>query len=214
MPPVKRNAKPRRRPGKNRSELSSTHKREQEITDFAVEVFHSKGYAAASVDDVANAVGILKGSLYYYIDTKEDLLMRIVEQVHEEVEALLLDAIGDDSILALERLSDYITRQIEYNARNLDRVRVYYHDFDQLQGDNLARMKKLRRRDERRVQDLISEAKKAGELPAKLDERLATKTLFASVLWMYTWFRPGGDISAKRYGTFCANFVLNGLRGA
>src|SRR4051812_25001793 len=60
-----------RRPG---SAKSKKRNREAEVIDAAVEVFFEKGYSAASIQDVADRVGVLKGSLYYYIDSKEDLL--------------------------------------------------------------------------------------------------------------------------------------------
>ena len=61
--------------------------REQQILDAAAVVFYEKGYAAASIQDVADAVGILKGSLYYYIDSKEDLLFEILRDAHPRVDA-------------------------------------------------------------------------------------------------------------------------------
>ena len=50
------------------------------MIEAAVRVFHKKGYASASIQDVADEVGVLKGSLYHYIDSKEDLLARIFEE--------------------------------------------------------------------------------------------------------------------------------------
>ena len=60
----------------------STPERWSEIVDAAGEVFDKKGYAAARIEDIAARVGLLKGSLYYYIDTKEDLLFAIVDGNH------------------------------------------------------------------------------------------------------------------------------------
>ena len=53
-----------------------------EIVDAAGDVFDEKGYAAARIEDIAARVGLLKGSLYYYIDSKEDLLFAIVDGNH------------------------------------------------------------------------------------------------------------------------------------
>src|SRR5687767_4761450 len=49
-----------------------------EIVEAAANVFYEKGYEGASLQDIASAVGLLKGSIYYYIDTKEDLLFELV----------------------------------------------------------------------------------------------------------------------------------------
>lgn len=188
--------------------------REQEIIDAAVDIFHAKGYAATSVDDVAAAVGILKGSLYYYMDSKEDLLRRIVEDVHEDVEEIIQEAVARTDLPPLERLAEYIRAQVDYNVRNIQRVRVYYHDFEQLSPAQLATVRRSRRTNEQAIVNMVKEAKDAGEIPASMNERLATKTAFATIIWMYTWYKPGGSVSGKEFGDFCAEFVVNGLRGA
>ena len=54
--------------------------REHEVVEAAVKVFYEKGYAASTIQDVADVVGVLKGSLYHYISSKEDLLFRILQQ--------------------------------------------------------------------------------------------------------------------------------------
>jgi AcrR family transcriptional regulator len=187
--------------------------REEEILEAAVDTFHAKGFAATSVDDIASTAGILKGSLYYYMDSKEDLLWRIVQEVHEDVEAIMRTALARSDLPPLERLGEYLRDQVDYNARNIKRIRVYYHDYDQLSPANVERVRESRRQNEQQVLDLIQEAKDAGEVPADSDVRLATNTAFAPIIWMYTWFKPRGGLSGRAYGDFCANFVISGLRG-
>lgn len=202
----------RRQKGKG-GKNGSGRGREQDILDAAVDIFHAKGYSATSVDDVAASVGILKGSLYYYMDSKEDLLRRIVEEVHEDVEELIQASLARTELPPLQRLAEYVRAQVDYNVRNIKRVRVYYHDYEQLSPALLSTVRKSRRTNEQLIVDLVKEAKDAGEVPKATNERLATKTAFATITWMYTWYKPGGGISAKEFGDFCADFVVNGLRG-
>jgi AcrR family transcriptional regulator len=192
--------------GKGKGKTKAGRVREREINEAAVDIFHAVGYSAASVDDVAAAVGILKGSLYYYMDSKEDLLRRIVEDVHREALAL-------SDLPPLERLASYIRAQVDYNARNIKRVRVYYHDYEQLSAERIASVRKSRRMNEQLIVSLIGDAKSAGEVGDWVSEQLAGKTAFATITWMYTWYKPGGRISSKELGDFCATFVINGLRG-
>lgn len=188
--------------------------REQEIIDAAIDIFHAKGYSATSVDDVAAAVGILKGSLYHYMDSKEDLLRRIVEEVHEEVEEIIEAALARTDLPPLERLAGLLRELVDYNVRNLKRVRVYYHDYEQLSTALLSSVRQRRRDNEQSVVALVKEAKGAGEVPATLNERLATKSIFATIIWMYTWYKPAGGVSAGELGDFCADFVVSGLGGS
>jgi AcrR family transcriptional regulator len=187
--------------------------REAEILAASVEIFHANGYAATSVEDVAQAVGILKGSLYYYIDSKEDLLLRIVEGVHEDVQAVMDEVFAMEDVTPLERISEFVRVLVEFNARNVKRVRVYYHDYDQLSEARLADIRKRRRDQEHTLIRLVQQAKDAGEVPPDMNERLVAKAAFAMIVWMYTWNKPRGSVSAKGLGEFFAKFVVDGLRG-
>jgi AcrR family transcriptional regulator len=80
--------------------------RRQEVLEAAIRVFHKKGYASASIQDVAEEVGVLKGSLYHYIDSKEDLLARIFEDSAGHFMEMLDDASGLDE-RPVERLRSF-----------------------------------------------------------------------------------------------------------
>src|SRR6201990_3672250 len=56
-----------------------------ELIEVATDVFYAKGYDAASLQDIADRLGMLKGSLYYYIQSKEELLSDIIQTMHDEV---------------------------------------------------------------------------------------------------------------------------------
>ena len=186
-------------------------RREKEILEAAMELFHERGYANTSVEDVASAVGILKGSLYHYIDSKEDLLYRVVEQVHESVQGIMQDVEARADRSPLQRLDEYVQAQVLYNARNLHRISVYYQDRARLGPARFAEIRRWRRAQEKFVVNLIEEAAAVGEVPADIDARLAANCVFAVVIWMHTWYRPGAATSARTLAAFCARFVLEGL---
>jgi TetR/AcrR family transcriptional regulator, cholesterol catabolism regulator len=187
-------------------------KREREIIDAAAEIFHRNGYADTSVQDVAEAVGILKGSLYYYIDSKEDLLYRVLLEVHEDAEGILeqIDAMTDAS--PLERIATYVRRHVEYNVRNFTKVAVYYHDFGLLSADRRDAIRKHRRRYENFLENLIREAQEAGEVSKDADPRVLSYCMFGTMNWTYTWYKPGGRVSVSELADMIAQFTVNGLR--
>src|ERR1700754_5048275 len=97
-------------------------KRDREVLEAAARVFYERGYSDASVQDVADELGILKGSLYHYIDTKEDLLFRLLQETHDEIYEILEQVSAMEGLDPLQRLEIYIRRQVEYNIDNLLRV--------------------------------------------------------------------------------------------
>ena len=78
-----RASKARPAPVKEPPRGTLNEERWQEVVDAAAKVFAEKGYRAATLRDIAAELGMLKGSLYYYIETKEDLLYELLRRVHE-----------------------------------------------------------------------------------------------------------------------------------
>jgi len=187
-------------------------RRDEEVLEAATRVFHRSGYSGATVQDVADELGILKGSLYHYIKTKEDLLFRLFEDVHQGVEDILHEVEAMD-LPPLDKLRLFVYRQVEFNLDNLPRISIYYHDFDRLSQDRRKKLVARRRVHERFVTGLIKEAQERGEANPDLDPRLAANCIFATIIWTYRWYRPEGRASRQTIAETCAEFALHGLTG-
>lgn len=202
-------SRPTRR-GRN-SNSASPKRREKEIIAVAAEIFRKNGYADTSVQDVADAVGILKGSLYYYIDSKEDLLYRVLLEVHEDAHGWLEEISEMKDASPLEKISAYVRRHVEYNVRNMNKVAVYYHDFALLSPDRRANIRKERRTYEDFLEQLIKEAQRVGEVDPESDPRVLAYCLFGTMNWTYTWYRPSGRVSVPKLCDMLAGFAVQGL---
>jgi AcrR family transcriptional regulator len=200
--------------GRSRSSRSRARGADRlaQILAAATELFYEKGYAQTSVEDVASAVDLLKGSLYYYIDSKEDLLYLIVKEVHEGVDETLNEAVGRRDLAPLERLSLFVRNQVEFNARNVHKIAVYHHEWARLEAERLAEIRKRRQRQDQAVVGLLGEAVARGDVRGDLDVKLAANCVFAVIIWPYTWYRAG-SVSPDRLGRFCVDFILHGILG-
>jgi AcrR family transcriptional regulator len=201
------------RRGSENRRANSSRKREREIIDAAAEIFHRKGYADTSVQDVADAVGILKGSLYYYIKSKEDLLFRVLEEVHEDAHGIIEEVAAMDAP-PLERLAAYFRAHVEYNTRNLTKVAVTYHDFGLLSGERRETIVNERHVYERFVVGLIKEAQDAGDVRPEVDARLAAYSALGMANWVYTWYKPSGKTSPEELAELISEMIVGGLRAA
>jgi AcrR family transcriptional regulator len=187
-------------------------RRDGDVLEAAVKVFHERGYSDATVQDVADELGILKGSLYHYIDTKEDLLFQLIGEVHTKV-LLILEQVRDEPGLdPLERLSLYVRRQVEYNLENLSRISVYYHDLECLTGERLDYVKASRRVHADFVTGLIAEAQKKKLAKNSDDPQLLANCIFATIIWTYQWYRPG-RMARKAVVDACVRQALHGVAG-
>jgi AcrR family transcriptional regulator len=188
-------------------------RRDQEVLDAAAKVFYERGFADASVQDVADELGILKGSLYHYIETKEDLLFRLLEELHDEVQAITEEVAAAEGLEPLERLELYVRKQVLFNLENLPRVAVYYNDYERLSPDRRAQIVSRRRLHERYVTEVIEEAQRSGEANPELDARLLSNFIHGAFIWTYRWYHPGGKVSREKVADTCAEFALRGVVG-
>ncbi len=184
--------------------------REREILDAAAAVFHEKGYAASSIQDVADAVGILKGSLYYYIDSKEDLLFAILQDTHRESMRRLArwQQIEGDPLV---RLRAFIEGHVTANIANRIKIGVFLHDFRSLSPERRADIVADRDTYDSWVRDLVRDGQDQGLVAADLDPKIAAMALLGMMNWTYQWYDPEGDVTPHELARNFADLALAGL---
>ena len=186
-------------------------RRDREVLKAATGVFYRRGYADATVQDVADSLGMLKGSLYYYIKSKEELLYRLAVEVHDDVDALLTEATQLPGATALQRVQEYVSSQVAYNVRKLEAISVYYHDVDHLSPAPHKEIIERRRKHEAVIRGLIEEAQRDGDVDGDHSAYVLSQCVFATVIWIYRWYRPSSKIDPTELRDTCARFVAQGL---
>lgn len=196
--------------------MTSRRNRSKDVIEAAIRVFHKKGYASASIQDVADEVGVLKGSLYHYIDSKEDLLARIFEDSAGQFEELMVE-VGKLEAPPVERLRHFARQSSLWYLRNIERVGIYVNEWEQLSGKRLKEVIRIRLAFEQQLAGLIGEVKAAGEAPADLDVNYATFFTFGALNGLPTWYRRRGPDSAEtiadRYAEMIVAAVVGGRPG-
>jgi AcrR family transcriptional regulator len=185
-------------------------RRQQELLEVATELFSKQGYGATTTQDIANELGMLKGSLYYYIDSKEDLLFAILEDAATEAEAWLLEVIDQD-VPALERLRMAIERHVEFGLANTYRTALYLTEQRSLSPERHAVIAEKDRLYQRAFQRLIEEAQREGSVRPDADAFLSTMAILGALNWIYRWFRPERGITSRAVAQEFAALHLFGL---
>jgi TetR/AcrR family transcriptional regulator, cholesterol catabolism regulator len=181
-----------------------------ELIEVATEVFYEKGYEGASLQDIADRLGMLKGSLYYYIHSKEDLLYDVINSVHQEglanIESL---AAGEGD--ALQRLRNVIVGHIDHELRYLKQTAVFLHELQALAPERQAQIIGGEHAYRGVFRGLIEAGQKEGLIRADVDPKLAALWILGSMNWVYRWFRPGGEFTAHQIGEQFADLTIRGL---
>jgi TetR/AcrR family transcriptional regulator, cholesterol catabolism regulator len=183
------------------------------LLDSAAKLFAERGYNATSMQEVADALGLLKGSLYYYIDSKADLLAKIVEDTQEETLAILDEAAGRADLAPEERLRRYIEQQIAYNIANPDRTRIWYLEWERLPPDRLPEITKRRKRFEITVGSMIDDMRNEGTVAGAANTKVLVMSCFAVISWMLTSYRPDDRWREAYPPEKLARFIIDGVLG-
>jgi AcrR family transcriptional regulator len=183
--------------------------RKNELTRAAARLFAEKGYHGTSVGDLAQALGVQKGSLYAHIESKADLLWAVAREGAAAFHAAL-DAVPDEGPV-VARIGAALRAHLKVVAEQLDVATVFIREWRYLEGERREAFVFERRRYEERFRALFREGRELGELRADLDDGTAALLALSAVNWAYTWLRAGGDTDALA-DRFTA-LLLDGMRG-
>jgi AcrR family transcriptional regulator len=191
---------------------SPKRNRREDLLRAAIQVFDAKGYARASIQDVADSVGMLKGSLYHYIDSKEDLLARIFEESDAQSFALIEEAKSLE-LPAVERLRTFARSWSLWYLRNIERASIYVKDWKFLTGERHKRALVQRRAYEVGLEEILEAVKREGQCAPELDTRLACFFILASINGLPAWYRRKGESSPELVAEICGDLIVAAVCG-
>ncbi len=180
-----------------------------EILDAAAQVFRQKGFHAASMADIAQAVNLKKASLYHHVTSKQEILLALLDRaiglLIEHIEPI---ALGPQS--AEEKLRHMIRTYLRLLAENADLAAVLLFEHRSLEPNQRARHIPTRDRFEALWRRVIVEGQTAG-LFHPHDPALTARALLGIMNWTLTWYRPGGPLTIGEIADRYINLLYSGL---
>ena len=183
--------------------------RRGELVEVAARLFAERGYHGTSMADLAEAMGLQKGSLYSLTDSKQELLLTIARDGATAFHAAL-DRLPEDAA-PLERIRAALRGHLATVAAQVDAATVFTREWRFLEEPDRSSFRAERRRYEARWHELLREAAERGALRADLDVDAAVLLVLSAANWAYTWIRPETDTDelADRFFTI----LVDGVRG-
>ena len=181
------------------------------IIDAAMHLFGKQGYTGTSMRDIASAVGVLPGSLYAHIDSKEALLVQIVDDGINRFLAAVRPHVGS-SKTPVEKLRDMIVAHVRIVAENPERSLVVFHQWRFLSDDNLEAAIQKRRDYEQTFITVLEEGIARGLFRADLSLRIAVLSILGALNWTPEWLSPTGKLVPDAVGDLIADTLLCGVR--
>ena len=190
-------------------EQRKTRQRRVEILKSAAAAFRRRGYHGASMGEIAQALRMTKGSLYYYFKNKEEILffchdysLDILLDMLERVEAA-----GGTPPQKLRSLIESFVHHILDDLRGT----ALTLDFQALSAPLLRRVIAKRDRFDRGFRRLLQEGMDAGAF-APGDPKLLTFAILGAVNWIPRWFDPKGPATSEEIGRVFAEYLVSGLQ--
>jgi AcrR family transcriptional regulator len=182
--------------------------RREELTREAARLFAERGFHGTSMDALAQALGVQKGSLYSLTGSKQELLFETMRDGARAFHAAL-DAVPD--VTAVERIRLALRGHLRVVAEQLDVATVFTREWRYLEGEYRDEIVAERRRYEERWRALFREGVESGDLRTDLDTGAAALLVLSAANWAYTWLEPGRDTNelADRFLVI----LVEGIRG-
>jgi AcrR family transcriptional regulator len=183
--------------------------RQDQLLATATRLFKEQGYHNTSMQDLADALGLQKGSLYYYIDSKEELLRRLLERATSFL-AAGIDEIYAAGLPPAEKLRWALEAHAVTMMEHLDLVSVYLQEYRSLPPSRLEEVLAVRKHYERVLMQILEDGIAAGDF-RPVNVKMAVFGLLGMVNWTHQWFTPEGAFSAQQIAAMLADLALGGL---
>jgi len=185
--------------------------RREEILALAAGLFATRGFAGSTVREIADAAGILSGSLYHHFDSKESMADEILRAFLDEILADYHAAIAaaEGPVDALRRLV-----HVAYGALGPHRaaIAVMMNDWNLLvQQPRFAYLRDRADETERLWVGVIADGVAAGAFRADVDPRMIYRFLRDAIWVSVRWFQPDGSTSAHDLADRYCDMLLGGL---
>lgn len=181
----------------------------KEILRAAAQIFQEKGYHASSMQDIAEAVELKKGSLYHHVKSKQEILLALLDEALEMI-IDRLDQINSQDLPPDLKLRQAMRSYLTFLADNRSIASVLLLEYRSLEPE----LKKLHipRRDQvdRIWQEIITEGISLGVFQTA-QPALITKALVGVLNWTITWYREDGALSPTEIADHFSDLFLQGL---
>jgi TetR/AcrR family transcriptional regulator, cholesterol catabolism regulator len=182
----------------------------EEIIEAAADLFFEKGYASCSIQEIADQVGILKGSIYHHLSSKDELLFEVIKKSHafsDEIAASVEATKGG----AVEKLTTFIRKHIEVACANIVVFTVFLRELRLLSPEARKIINQYGDAYRKIVRDLLVAGQAAGEIDRAMDAHLVSVMVVEMLNSIYRWYQQSGEVGVQVIADNYVEIILNGL---
>ncbi len=194
-----------------RAQTPPSATRRDELLELAATMFAQRGLRATTVRDIADAAGILSGSLYHHFASKEEMvdevLRTFLDWLFERYQHII-----DTEPNPLARLKGLFMASFDAIERHHAEVVIYQDEAKRLSGQpRFAYIDELNVRQRKMWVDVLTEGIEQGYFQPDIDVDLVYRFIRDTTWVSVRWYQPGGPLTAEQVGRQYLAIVLDGV---
>ncbi|OEH53442.1 TetR family transcriptional regulator [Oceanobacillus sp. E9] len=181
------------------------------IIQVSIPLFDTHGYSETSIQDIVDAIGVTKGTFYYYYKSKQELLKDINLTYIQNLLLAQEEILNNNTQTYKEKLYNNVLLIIRNIRKQRQSARIFAREIRHLQGENLEIVRHIRNKFRNNTQSIITKGIEAGEFNKNIRPDILTLGILGITNWSYYWFNPDGEVSEKQLTNYYMELILNGI---
>lgn len=180
--------------------ITRNSNRKEDIIKIAAKLFSEKSFHDVKMDEIAEELGIAKGTIYLYFKSKEQLYLKILEDSHESIESILEREIANDDPSPI-KLKKVLSIIFSFYRRNLDVLKILSRDETHLIKEHFQFTELWRKRRLKLYEKILEKGIKEGSFSIQ-NTTLTALIIFGlvrSVVFFYTTEKDSSIIAEEVY---------------
>lgn len=187
-----------------------TTRSREDVVQAAGRLFAARGFHGTSMRDLGDELGLLGSSLYSHVESKEQLLIEVVQRG-----AALFQAVADSATASAsppeEKVAALVRGHVDVITSNQEQSATFLNEARFLPGDGRTAIVILRDRYETTFREVIAEGVASGAFREQ-NPALASILVLSVLNALTRWYRPSGSQNAEEIADAMVHFVMDGLR--
>jgi len=193
----------------NAAEDESYDMKRRMALETAARAFNERGFYRTALDDIAAELNVTKAALYYYFESKDEILYECHSVAIQSLTSTPLEEMSDRTMSGLEKIERLVRRYVPMIVQSFGRCLVLVGT-QPLEPENRAKCRAGRRQTNDLLVGLIREGIADGSI-ARRDPKLASYFVFGLLNWIAQWYEERGPRSLDEITREAVRFVVNGL---
>lgn len=190
--------------------MVTTRNSRADVIAAAGRLFAERGYHGTSMRDLGRELGMLGSSLYAHVDSKQDLLVEVVEQGARLFQDSARRALAVEGSAA-DRLRALVSGHVDVVLANHDVVRTFLNEARMLDDGHRSRVIAARDDYEQAFRDVVSNGVGEGSFRPDVDPKMSSIYILSILNALERWYRPDGDLDREGLTRSLVEFVESGL---